>query len=344
MRVLLDMVNCGIANNGGSQSIIRMALALKDLGNDVKILSNRPIRFTWFDFDKSIIEEVAEDPQTWPHCDAIIATGCSTIWDVAAYPYLSKEKKYYWIRGFETWAQKPVDLFYGYNAGVRLVVNSEWQKRNIWNKIKKNSTIIYPGLPLDQFGDLSIVFKRKPFDEKITIGALYSPGKQSKMTQEILELVAMLNLDGMLKHINLFGDPPLDVDIINFFNTHKVSHTYLQQPNFEQKMRMMCSTDIWFAPTENDGLHIPPMEAGLCGCSLIVKGLESSGMSDYAIEGHTCFTFLTVYEAVLKINEYIRYPGIQLSHRINLNDVLRKKIGSVHANAKRWIEHIKTGF
>ena len=111
MKIIFNSVNSGLANNGGSQRIIRMALALKNFGNEAIIISNRKNRFTWFDFDHSIVQEANEDPTTWPKCDVIIATGCSTIWETVAYPYLSKEKKFYWIRGFETWAQKPADLW-----------------------------------------------------------------------------------------------------------------------------------------------------------------------------------------------------------------------------------------
>ena len=47
MRIIFSLLDCGLANNGGSQTIIRMAEELKSIGNDVIIATNVN-NFTWF--------------------------------------------------------------------------------------------------------------------------------------------------------------------------------------------------------------------------------------------------------------------------------------------------------
>ena len=79
MRIAFNLLDCGLGNNGGSQTIIRMADELYMLGHNVKILLNQPNRFTWFDVPNDLL--LYEGDLNFAHggLDIMIATGCSTV-------------------------------------------------------------------------------------------------------------------------------------------------------------------------------------------------------------------------------------------------------------------------
>ena len=58
--------------------------------------------------------------------------------------------------------------------------------------------------------------------------------------------------------------------------------------------RFYNNIDFWLAPTESEGLHMPPQEAMLCHCVVIGANELLSGMKDYLMEkskfGKTGFT------------------------------------------------------
>lgn len=337
MKVMFNLVRCGLANNGGSQSIIRMALALRK-HCDVSIISDKPNRFTWFDFPTDILHFINVDCKDWPKADTIIATGCGTVMDTVNYPHASLDNKFYWIRGFEKWAKPEKDLYEGYMSGLRLIVNSEWQKLNIFEKCGIVSDIIYPGIPIDDFAAQKIIYPDRNVYAKPVIGALYQIGKETKKFAHVLEVCRALNHLELLEALFLFGDTDLDGKVRDFLVSENITYKYLKQPSFIDKIDMMRNCDIWLATTINDGLHIPPMEAGMCGCNLVAAGHRASGMSDYAIEDMTAKTFLTAKEACKRVMEYIDYPVQQIEHSLNLVSVLKKKINSVEHNAKKMFK------
>jgi len=338
MRIIFNLVNCGLANNGGSQSILRMATALRKLDQDAIIITNKEDRFTWFEYDNNMVVHVGEDPSDWPKAEAIIATGCGTVWGTFNYPYLPLRKKFYWIRGFEVWAQPEDELYRGYQSGLTLLVNSEWQKRNIFLKCGILPRIVYPGIPTDDFADCKIKIVEKPIYEKVKIGALYQPNKASKRFDWTLRILSGLRDKEVLKHVALLSDCSVSEDIINFFKKEDIKFIIATQPSFRSKAEFMFNEcDIWLATTINDGLHIPPMEAGKCGCNLVTSGYETSGMNDYAIPGVTCNSFLTIDEAIEGVVGFIEDITSQHSFRWNLMHILEIKIGSVKRNASRLL-------
>jgi hypothetical protein len=195
--------------------------------------------------------------------------------------------------------------------------------------------VIYPGIPIDDFAAQKIIYPEKDIYVKPVIGALYQPSKETKKFVHVLEVCRALNHSGLLEALFLFGDSDLDDKIRGFLASENITYKYIKQPSFVDKIDMMRNCDIWLATTVNDGLHIPPMEAGMCGCNLVAAGHRASGMSDYAIEDMTAKTFLTVKEACKRITEYIDFPTLQIEHRLNLVSVLKKKINSVEHNAKK---------
>uniref|UniRef100_A0A6M3KI38 Putative glycosyltransferase n=1 Tax=viral metagenome TaxID=1070528 RepID=A0A6M3KI38_9ZZZZ len=336
MKILLNLVGTGLGNNGGSQSIIRMALELSKLNNDVKILLDSVNRFDWFDGFDHLLQYVNNvDEMMWPKCDVIIATGCGTVKSTLYYPYVSIKNKFYWIRGHETWSMCEDDLFKNYKSGLRLLVNSEWLKEMIFRKCNIPSIIQYPGYVDGDSYRLGITYVRGRIDD-IRIGILYYDDKPTKRFDQALNIVCRLNNLNKRTRVSLvlFGNKPINNRYMEYFN--RISYKYYLKPTYEEKINLMKSCHIWLATTELEGLHIPPIEAGLCGCNLVVKGLYSSGMSDYVIDEFSAKTFLTCEEAVEKTLEYSNNEKERMNHMLNLQTLLVNKIGSVQNNALKF--------
>ena len=337
MDILFNLVHCGLGNNGGSQTLIRAAKGLSELGHNVKILLDKPSRFTWFDVDDSLIHMVNDpDKQSeWPKCDIIMATGCTTVDGTVKYPHVSDDKKFYWVRGYEKWTTMGIEkLNKTYSLIDNVIVNSKWLCDFLYEDFNVKSRIQYSGLPIDEINKVIreynasepvITNGKKP----LVIGALYS-SKESKRFDDVIDIVNELNSKFPVE-LYIFGNES--------FQTAKYKMPfkcyYYQQPSFENKILMMTKCDIWLSTTENEGMHIPPMEAGLSGCNLVARCYRSSGVSDYAIEGYSSKNYNSTGEAIVKIMEYWSNPKEMAEHSLNLLEILFFKIGSVEENVKK---------
>uniref|UniRef100_A0A6M3L127 Putative glycosyltransferase n=1 Tax=viral metagenome TaxID=1070528 RepID=A0A6M3L127_9ZZZZ len=339
MDIAFNLVKCNLGNNGGSQSIIRMACALRKLGHNINILIDRPSRFTWFPFPNELLKQVGKYISKWPRYDKIIATGCSTVWDTIEYPHLWLGNKFYWVRGYESWAMNEHDLLMGYRSGLNILVNSEWLQRGVFDMYDIDSRILYPGLPVKEI-ESSLSPIRKSLDkwgvlDKVIIGALYYVDKETKRFSDVIVIANKLQKLGKFGKLFLFGDKPIDIKYLNELSN--INHEFVLRPNMIEKISLMSQCDIWLSTSINEGLHIPPMEAGLCGCNLVANGLASSGTLDYAEEEVTAKLFISCEIAVENILKYMDNPDIRLEHSNNLKGCLLNKIGSVEDNAKKFI-------
>jgi hypothetical protein len=341
MRIAFNLLDCGLGNNGGSQTIIRMAYQLFLLGHDVNILINQPNRFTWFDIPKDLIFEIKDEI---PQYDIMIATGCSTVKSILAYNKLPMDKKFYWIRAIETWAMPLYELIVGYGSGLHLIVNSEWQRRFIYSKTGIIADIVYSGLPLTEIRDnLFGISKLKSFFDfsgKLIIGALASK-KDRKRFKDIIDICTKLSNENLIDRLVLIGNEDFEKikSVLNLDKIDKFKIEYYKQPPMTEKIMAMLNCDIWLSTTVNEGLHIPPLEAALCGCFLISRDKEESGLSDYSIDNYTSFNYLNNNDAVRQIkrfNKLTKEDKIQFNNR--LYDIIRYKIGSVESNANKMLK------
>ena len=94
MRILLNLMNTGLGNNGGSLTLIKSANTLVEMGHEVIIIDSGQNQNTWIPlYCKHLI---VKNPSEIPDGDVIIATGMRSIEPTDK----SKiENKYVWIRG-----------------------------------------------------------------------------------------------------------------------------------------------------------------------------------------------------------------------------------------------------
>ena len=107
MKITFNLMNCSLGNQGGSQTIVRSANTLIDLGYDVTIIDTGKNQHTWTPLKAKHM--IIRDRNKVPDADVIIATGYKTVKTTVELPSRCG-KKYHYIRGFETWKMNEKEI------------------------------------------------------------------------------------------------------------------------------------------------------------------------------------------------------------------------------------------
>ena len=301
MKIVFNLLNVGLGNNGGSRTIIKCANVLSSLGQDVTLLLNQPNGFTWSKIKSKVLYG-----DNHPPCDVSIATGFKSLKSTIKSP---AAKKYCYVRGLERWVVNEKELFRMYKK-VNCIVNSEWL-RDYFSKNGISSKLIYPGLDFDRF---HIINGPRVKD----LGALYSKRHTTKRHCDAQALSI-----SMRKKFKM-----LNKNIVNAS---------------EESLRLWYNKiKVWFSPSELEGLHNPPMEAGLCGCALVCTDHYMSGVLDFAVNRKTALIYPARNLQVARsyIEELLGNETLRNELNKNLRVVLKNKIGSRKENMSQLIRHV----
>jgi hypothetical protein len=332
MRIAFTVCRCGLANNGGSQSIVRMANALRQLNHRVMILSDWKNCFTWEKLHPSIFTRVPADASSWPDADVIISTGVRTIPGAIAFSETTGAPHWSWLRGWETWLRRDSELVPLYaHPNVRLMANSKWLCEHVARRTQKACALQYSGVPYERFTDL-----RKRNRKHLVIGGLAHFTKSSKRWSTFRKLAQRSKTHGRRNiYFVAMGDRPSK-------ETAFLS-AYISRPSLEKKVQFYNAIDIWVSTSVLEGLHIPPMEAGLCGAAIITPRTARSGTDDYAIHRYSALRYDPnriddLDESIIRLSQDRKTIDFLSS---NLKSIVRTRIGSVAHNA-RAMERILT--
>lgn len=124
----------GLANNGGSRTILLSCEALNRIGHKAVVVTETD-RFTWFKHPKPE-ETVSKD------ADVLVAVAISDVPRIMKYD----RKLAYWARPFESW-QYPKKTIYRILRDFpgTIMVNSSWQKVEL-RKHGIKSTVVFAGI------------------------------------------------------------------------------------------------------------------------------------------------------------------------------------------------------
>jgi len=309
MRIAFNGINSGLGNNGGSKTIIKCVETLNKLGHKCDIIANID-NFTWFGH-KPTIKYIPKD------LDAVISIAAV---DFISTLHMNIPIKAWYIRGHESWANhEHILIDYYRNNNVINIVNSKGlnQQLAIYGA---DSIVIYQGIDLDMWENREL----RPKD-KIRIGCLYQK-KSTKRWEDFIKLAKILGHKDY-EYVG-FGDTIRNDEFLAYFKC---------SPTAEELINFYSSCNIFFAPTELEGLFNPAQEAALCGC-LIVCGDEPLGgmVYDYAFSDNTAM----VYERknIEHAAELIRNPNWNLTE--NMQKHLRYNIGSRKKNMEKLIKYL----
>lgn len=323
MKIAFNLIDCGLGNNGGSQTIVKSANVLQNLGHEVFIISNCSNRYTWSELECQHIEinSIFEAPKS----DVIIATGFNTVKTTVEAP-ITCGKKAHWIRGFETWIMDEQDIVEKVlRANTFKIVNSI-NLKEVLEEYNTESEIIRPGYDFEDFYP-----KRIKEKDKIVFGGLYNT-KARKRTAWILEVANRIVSKNKDKFkLIMFGDE--DASRLSIIDK------YLRQPNMSDKNDFYNEVDIWLAPTDSEGLHIPPAEAMLTECFVIGTNNQLSGMKDYLIHKQTGFISNdSINEFVLSVRTVLSMGSNSRSEIAKLGRQKILSLGNREDNMKKFVE------
>ena len=234
------------------------------------------------------------------------------------------------VRGWEIWEHSEEKLVKIIKESPTIkIVNSI----SLQDKLKKfgiESYIIRPGYDPDYFP------RNLRGSENFVVGGIYNigPKRATKRVDWIFKCLEKLKKRFKPK-IELYmygceGRP----DPIPYYRFNACSH---------DKNYIYNKVDVWLSPSCLEGLHIPPMEAGLTECCVIGVNTELCGTKDYLIDNETGLysennlpSFIDTVERALNDKEL----------RLRLGKNLREKIiflGDRTINMKRLIEFLEKG-
>lgn len=284
MRICFNVYNVGLANNGGSRTLIRCAETLTELGHEAFFHSGSS-RYTWHKTGVKLVGGRAH-----PACDVTIATGVNSCKTVLAY---KKALRCYYVRGLEIWKSSEKKLQHSFREIPHVFVNSVWL-RDYMAAHKVQAIVQYPGLDewfFDQDG------------QRAGFGALMHNKHKTKRSKDAVKVADELQIK------------------CQFLNKDLKSPTAQIQNDWYNKLK------VWFAPTELEGLHNPPIEAALAGCALVCTDHARSGMHDYAVHEETAL----IYPArdILAAAQCVRRLLDDEELRVRLNRNLVTKLRSI---------------
>lgn len=272
MKIIFNLMNVGLGNNGGSQTLVKSANFLKNLNHDVTIIDSGKNKNTWTPLETKHLKINTEGQI--PDSDIILATGYKS-WSHTLNLPERCGKKFIWLRGWELWQASNQEIIRILsNENLIKIVNSI----GLQNKLEEfniKSYIIRPGNDFEEFEIINLPNSKK----NIVIGGLLHTKHRTKRTEWIFETVKVMKKSfGNIK-LHIFGlDKNPNISIID---------KYLCQPSIEEKNKFFNEIDIWLSPSKLEGLHIVPQEAMIRKCSVVTTNAPLAGTSDYIIHNET---------------------------------------------------------
>lgn len=188
MKIVFNVSNVGLGNNGGCRTVIKSAETLSDLGHEVYILASVN-KYSWH----KIRVPVVKIP---PPCDVVVATGYHSVPSTLKF---KKAKKFYYIRGFERWQATEADLIKSYRS-LSCIVNSEWLCRYL-RKQRIPCHLVYQGLDMDDF--YITQDSREPI-----LGGLFSTRHKTKRHIDVIKVGKLLQCRVLLLNRDIHNPPP----------------------------------------------------------------------------------------------------------------------------------------
>lgn len=323
MKIIFDLRNTGLGNQGGSATLVNCANTLFKLGNDVYVVDSMKNQHTWTPLlAKHMINKL-------PDSDVIIATGYKSVKATVKAPDRCGVKFHY-IRAWETWQMPEQAIVKNIlqQPTIKIVNGIGLQKK--LKSYKIDSKVIRPGYDFEDFYPQS-----KKRDQTIILGGVYRTGKFANIKRTNWILEAAFHIKKKIKNIELwmFGTEPNP--------KNSIIDKYFRSPSKKDKNYFYNMIDVFLAPTKQEGLHMPPAEAMLTECAVVGTDAELSGMKDYLIHEKTGLvsdnnfqSFLTNVERLVVNKNFRKKLGVHGRMKII-------KIGDRKNNMKKMVEYFK---
>ena len=306
MYIVFNSSVSGLGNNGGSRTILYSAEILRSLGHKVDIITGND-NFTWFNHPK---------PVTYVPTNIDLLINVAAVDMENTFKIEAKHKAWY-IRAHETWAMSEEQLIRLYKLkDIINIVNSKGLQKQL-EGYGISSEVIYQGIDFNLWNNEYL----RP-EYTIRIGCLHTK-QHRKRWKDFVKLHSIL------------GDLEYDyVGIGNALPKETFLTDFKLNASPEELRDLYSSCHIWFAPTDNEGLHNVPMEANLCGCLVVCSDHPLNGMIyDYAEKKSTAMIY--PFGNIEKAVDLIRKPEWYKINNMQL--IIKSFIGTREDNMKKLI-------
>lgn len=315
MKIVFNMVQCGLGNNGGTKTILLCQKALMELGHQVEILATID-RFSWFPH-KKVINQIPDDTEV------LVATACSTVRNTIC--HVGDYKRAWYIRGHENWTLNEIELLDLYkNTTIHKIVNSRGLQHFLFERYRVLSDVVYQGIDFDNWN-----FTNFWVDQPFRIGCLYH-NKATKNWTDFVQLAKILNkkFPGKYEFV-AYG---------NIKNYDTFLKEYHYQPSIKTLNKLYNSCHFFFCPTSLEGLHNVGLEAALCGCLIICNDNPMNGMvQDYAFHNKTAMIYPEGdIKTAAKLIQFRRWDVVN-----PMMDYIKENIGSRNENMQKFVDVLR---
>lgn len=321
MKIIFSVLNTGLGNNGGTKTIVGCANTLVDMNHEVYIIDSGKNMYTWSPLKAQHIKmKTARDI---PSADVVVSTGFKSVRPTLKLPKRCG-KQFTYMRGWELWQMSEKQIIKNVlKAPTIKIVNSIGLQQKL-KSLGFSSYIIRPG------NDLNSIYPTNTRFSNIVLGGLYHGKHKTKRHEWIIHATKRLKYKFSNVRLWMFGT--------NTQPSFSIINKYLQQPNKIKKASFYNGVTIWLAPSELEGLHIPPQEAMLAECVVVTTNAPLAGTSDYIEHEKTGLVAENnIFSFVAQIERLIKDPILRM--RLSKNG--RKKIielGSRKTNMQRMIK------
>jgi glycosyltransferase involved in cell wall biosynthesis len=270
---MFDLRQVGLGDNGGSATVVKSANVLVDLGHEVIIIGTGRNAHTWNKLKAKYLNPSTQ--RQIPSADAVISTGYKSVASTVKLPDRCGIKCH-WIRAWETWQMDEKQIVNKVLKKPTIKLVNSICMRDKLREYGVKSYIVRPGYDFEDLYPLSLRSEKK----EVVLGGLYREGVHGrrKRTDWILDASRTLKQDYDIK-LWLFGSEKNPAN--------KLIDMYVQKPDAKTKNNFYNGVSIWIAPTESEGLHMPPAEAMITECPVVGTNAKLSGMQDYLIHEKT---------------------------------------------------------
>jgi glycosyltransferase involved in cell wall biosynthesis len=328
MKLIFDLRNTGLGNNGGSSTLVKSGNTLVDMGHEVTIVDSGRNQHTWTKLKAK--HKIVRNKNQLPHADFIIATGFRSVVSTLQAPYTAGVKAH-WIRGLETWVYNEKQIYDKIlNTPTLKMVNGICLQNKL-QKYKIESFLARPGYDFDIFSAKHL----RENNNKVILGGLNKQGQHcnTKRTTWLMETAKILKkkFKGKIE-LWLFGMDRLP--------STTVVDKYIRNPSLKEKNIFYNQVDIWLAPSMLEGLHMPPAEAMITECPVVGTNAEMSGTKDYLVNGETgivtrndAVSFIDGVKTLVENKDLRRYYGKNARNKI-------LQIGNRKTNMQRMVDFL----
>lgn len=321
----INFLNDGHRNCGGCLQIIKYANLLAEMGHTVYLTYTHSFSFDLIPVRATRVYSPELRDEEVPDADAVICSSWFMARKLADLPP-SKGAKFAYLQDFENWSGTSEEIIANWRQPVHLIAVARYLVEAAMHHASKKAERIPYGIDFDLFnaGD-----RRMPGPQGITVGGLYNDMGRKRFG-DLVAVVENLRARGVPAKLSLFGA----VERPDCIPDHA---DYLCTPSREELAAMMRQCHVWLAMSEQEGLHIPPMEAMACGA--VVVCTDIGGMRDYCLDNETGFQVEVgdVAGAADRIAELHADPDLWGRLVTNSLDHIRA-MGSERENAARMAE------